>query len=269
MNLRGLLAHVLFDVAKFMTRESGNIEQIYQSVDRLGLLWKILMRVMLLLNIDRVILAPAGSKLVPIPLFMSSSERSVLNIFKPKAGDIVVDVGTYYGRYTIMASEYVGDSGLVVGIEADSNNYCIARKNVEINKIKNVILLWSAASNHEGTIKLYKTERPGTPSIVWDARTVYENVRCNTIDKLLKDIGVTNVDWLKIDVEGAELFVLEGSQRTLTDNKELKLVIEIHTNSNAVFKFLERLGYRTTLLEKNKNLPFHILAAKKKQDESQ
>lgn len=265
MNPRQLATGTLVKLARFMTQGSGDIEKIFQSIDRLGFLWTSIMRAMQALNIDRVIFAPAGSKLVPIPLFMSSSEKSVLDVFKPHPGETVVDVGTYYGRYTLMASQYVGDSGLVVGVEADSNNYSITKKNLENNNVKNAVMLWSAASDHEGTIKLYKTERPGTPSIVWDERSNYETVPCKTLDSLLQESGVRKVDWLKIDVEGAELMVLKGSQRTMAENMELKLVIEIHTSSNSVIDFLEQLGYNVKFLENNGNIPYHILSSKSKQ----
>lgn len=262
INTRDIATIVLLKIARFATRGSGDIEKIYYSIDQLGFLWLIVMRVMTLLKVDQEILAPAGSKLVPIPLLMSSSEREVLNIFKPKLGEIVVDVGTYYGRYTLLASKYVGDGGLVVGIEADFDNYCIVKKNVEMAKAKNVLLIWSAASNQEGTIKLYKTERPGTPSIVWDARTRHVTVQCKTIDSLLQESNVAKVDWLKIDVEGAELMVLEGCKKTIAENERLKLLIEIHTPSNEVHRFLKELGYQITYLEQKEQIPYHILASK-------
>ena len=262
MNFRDIATIALLKIARFATRGSGDIEKIYYSVDRLGFLWLIIMRAMTLLKIDQEILVPAGSKLVPIPLLMSSSEREVLHIFKPKPSETVVDVGTYYGRYTLLASKYVGDAGLVVGVEADFDNYCIVKKNVEKAKARNVLLIRSAASNHEGTIKLYKTERPGTPSIVWDARSKYVTVQCKTIDSLLREYNVAKVDWLKIDVEGAELMVLEGCKRTIAENERLKLLVEIHTPSNEVHKFLKKLSFQITYLEQNEQIPYHILASK-------
>lgn len=253
---------VLVKIARFMTKGSGDIEKIFYTLDRLGVVWSTIMRAIALLHIDRVILAPTGHRLVPIPLFMSSSEQNVLQILKPKLGEVVVDVGTYYGRYTLIASQYVGNSGLVIGIEADLDNYCVTKKNIETNGINNVRLIRSAAANCEGTIKLYKTERLGTPSIVWDKRAKYETVPCQTVDKLLADSGVRKVDWLKIDVEGAELMVLEGSRKILAENEKLRLVIEIHTSSDSVLKFLKKMDYKISFLEKQGKIPYHILATR-------
>lgn len=262
MDAKYAVTSVLVKTARFVTRGSGDIEKIFYTLDRLGIIWSTIMKAIALLRIDRVILAPTGHRLVPIPLLMSSSEQNVLHIFKPKPGEVVVDVGTYYGRYTLIASRYVGSSGLVIGIEADLDNYYITQKNIETNGINNVRLIHSAAANCEGTIKLYKTERLGTPSIVWDKRAKYETVPCQTVDKLLSDSGVQKVDWLKIDVEGAELMVLEGSQKILTENEKLRLVIEIHTASDSVLNFLKQFDYKISILEKTGKIPYHILATR-------
>jgi FkbM family methyltransferase len=262
MNPRYLVSRALVGIAKFLTRGSDHIEEIYYKLYLTGLLWIVLMRVVKILKIDQVILVPAGSKLLPIPLFMSSSERSVIDVFKPKLGDVVIDVGTYYGRYTLMASDYVGESGLVIGVEADSKNYSITQKNIKINRKTNVLLFRSAASEDEGTIKLFKTKYSGTHSIVWNSLTEFETVPCTTIDNIIDKLVVKKVDWLKIDVEGAELLVLKGSRKTLVTNNKLKLVIEIHTDSNEVIRFLEGLGYRVIFLEQKSHIPYHILALK-------
>lgn len=262
LDLREYAALSAINLAKILTHSSGDIEQIYNFVDRVGLIWIALMRIISILNIDQLILVPVGSSLVPIPLFMSSGERSVRENFRPKRGDVVVDVGTYYGRYTLISSHYVGATGLVIGIEADLRNYQIVKKNVVNNNAKNVILIRSAASSEEGIVRLYKTEKLGAHSIVWDTLTEYEDVPCKPVDKLLSEIKVKKVDWLKIDVEGAELMVLEGSKQTLIDNEQLKLVIEIHTRSDEVLKFLKRMSYDVTFLEPKNIIPYHILAAR-------
>lgn len=262
LNIREYAALIAIKLAKVLTHNSGDIEQIYNFVDRLGFIWIVLMHIILILNIDQVILVPVGFRLIQIPLFMSSGERSVRDIFRPKKGEVVVDVGTYYGRYTLISSHYVGATGLVIGIEPDLRNYQIAKKNAENNNAKNVVLIRAAASNKEGIVRLFKAERLGTHSLVWNKRSKYEDVPCKTVDKLLSEIKVKKVDWLKIDVEGAELMVLEGSKQTLIDNEQMKLIIEIHRHNDKVLKFLRSMSYKVTFLEPKKIVPYHILASK-------
>ena len=58
----------------------------------------------------------------------------------------------------------------------------------------------------------------------------------NTLDNLLiKQHGISEVNWMKIDVEGAELEVLKGAHNILSNSKRLKLLIEIH-DVNKLYK---------------------------------
>jgi hypothetical protein len=53
-------------------------------------------------------------------------------------------------------------------------------------------------------------------------------VEANTLDNILNENNVQRVNWIKIDVEGAELEVLKGTSTVLEANKSITLVIEIH-----------------------------------------
>src|SRR5215211_7245852 len=61
-------------------------------------------------------------------------------------------------------------------------------------------------------------------------------VNLNTLDNLLiKEHGISEVNWIKIDVEGAELEVLKGAHNILSNSKRIKLLIEIH-DTNKLYK---------------------------------
>ena len=61
-------------------------------------------------------------------------------------------------------------------------------------------------------------------------------VHLNTLDNLLiKQHGISEVNWMKIDVEGAELEVLKGAHNILSNSKRIKLLIEIH-DVNKLYK---------------------------------
>jgi hypothetical protein len=61
-------------------------------------------------------------------------------------------------------------------------------------------------------------------------------VYLNTLDNLLiKEHGIREVNWMKIDVEGAELEVLKGAHNILSNSKRIKLLIEIH-DTNKLYK---------------------------------
>src|SRR5215216_2460824 len=75
--------------------------------------------------------------------------------FTPKNGDIVIDVGAHIGPYTLKASKLVGLNGKVVAIEAAPDNFDILNRNIQLNKLTNVIALNYAAYSKEDKIKLY------------------------------------------------------------------------------------------------------------------
>ena len=63
----------------------------------------------------------------------------------------------------------------------------------------------------------------------------------NSLDNILiKECGTKNVNWIKIDFEGAELEVLKGAHNILSNSKRIKLQIEIH-GVNKLYEPIVRL----------------------------
>ncbi|MFL6413623.1 MAG: FkbM family methyltransferase, partial [Nitrososphaeraceae archaeon] len=62
----------------------------------------------------------------------------------------------------------------------------------------------------------------------------FVEVNANTLDSLLQQGGISHaeVNWIKIDVEGAELDVLKGAYNTLSNSKDIALLIEVHGQDN-------------------------------------
>lgn len=78
----------------------------------------------------------------------------------------------------------------------------------------------------------------------------YAEVNADTLDNILKQNGVNQVDWIKIDVEGAEFEVLKGSIETLS-GKNMSLLVEIHnindpSHYNNVIELLKHHNYEMT-----------------------
>lgn len=218
------------------------------------------------LGFDEIILAPSKSRLVPVPLFMTTSEQCVKDVFRPKEGDVVVDVGTYIGRFTLIASKCVGKSGKVIGVEPNPENFEIVRRNVQMNQSTNVVLLNAAASNREGILRMYKGPAGGWTTIQPISDRFFD-APCIKLDTSLEKLGIEKVDWMKIDVEGAGLLVLEGSARILRRSEDLKLIVEIHTwtDEAKIIDLLEQYGYRARRLEPIAKI-YHIMATKKREN---
>lgn len=169
-------------------------------------------------------------------IVMTKHEEAIIGLFRPKEGDTVVDVGAHIGKYTIVASKMVGSKGKVIAIEAHPANYDVLKKNIALNKLNNVIALNFAVHSKEGMVKLYE---PGQEegftiynTIMTDRKTSnkqnYVEVHAKTLDSIFLENAIKEVNWIKIDVEGAEFDVLSGARNILSNSKDLSILIEIH-----------------------------------------
>ena len=151
------------------------------------------------------------------------------NWFKVEPGSIVLDVGAHIGHYALMAAPR---ARLVIAIEADPSNFSILKNNIALNRFTNIIPLRIGVSKKSGKSTIYVASKSsGSTSSLekkWlenyaDARAI--EISCETLDYLTDSLRLKRVDWLKIDVEGHEVSVLEGAPKTLSGTNHL--VIEI------------------------------------------
>ena len=170
-------------------------------------------------------------------MHMTIREDHIIEHFTPKQGDVVVDIGAHMGRYTIIGAKRVGTKGKIVAIEANPSNFEMLNRNIKLNRLTNIISLNNAVYSKETKIKLYLPgEELGDTiynTIVSDRaknEDKFVEVSANTLDYLLQSKGIKQeqVNWIKIDVEGAEFEVLKGATNILSNSKDIALLIEIH-----------------------------------------
>src|SRR5215218_977811 len=167
---------------------------------------------------------------------MTIREDDIIENFQPKDGGIVVDVGAHHGRYTLIAAKRIGPKGKVIAIEADPKNFDMLNKNIKLNELSENVTLNYAASSNKSKVKLSIPEKKSGHTIYSSiissrAYTVkFIEVNANTLDNLLHENGISieEVNWIKLDVEGAELEVLKGATSVLSKSKDIALLIEIH-----------------------------------------
>jgi FkbM family methyltransferase len=171
--------------------------------------------------------------------------------FKPQMGDMVVDAGAHIGIYTLKAAKAVGDGGRVIAVEPEDKNYELLTKNVRINKYQNVIPAKLALSDFNGKAKLFLKARSCSHSLVgktWVTPIVgVTEVAVSTLDKFLEKLSVEKVDVLKVNVEGAELNLLKGSEEHLAEGRIFKMVLTTHPpykqEANDIDRYLTAFGY--------------------------
>ncbi len=198
--------------------------------------------------------------------------------FTPKNGDTVIDVGAHIGPYTLKASKWVGSNGKVVAIEAAPDNFDILNRNIQLNKLTNVIALNYAAYSKQDKIKLFLPSKAEELSYtkyntimterVYNEKKFVE-IDANTLDYLLQSNGIKHeVNWIKIDVEGAEYEVLKGAKNILSKSNNISLLVEIHnlsenTNLNEPIKeFLNSYNFKIDFEKVVSSGERHIIARK-------
>jgi FkbM family methyltransferase len=208
---------------------------------------------------------------------MTVREDDIIERFTPKQGDIVVDIGAHIGHYTIIASKRVGINGKVIAIEANPGNFKLLNRNIRLNQLANVVSLNHAVYSKETKLKLYAPgEEAGHTiynTLISDRATNEEKfveVNANTLDYLLQPKGIRQeqVNWIKIDVEGAEFEVLKGATNVLCKSKDITLLIEIHNLRDSVnlyipiLEFLRSYNFKIDFEKTHENGERHIIVRK-------
>lgn len=172
-----------------------------------------------------------------------------------RPGMTVFDIGANLGYYTLLFSVLVGNRGHVVAFEPAPANHLLLLRNVEANSAANVMVLKSAVAAEEGEVTLtLSSDNYGGHNIgEFDDLTHGESVTvaCTTVDATAAQLDV-RPDFIKMDIEGAEVRALRGMRKTLTENEHVLLMCEFNPqalkNCDATpeefVRYLEGMGFR-------------------------
>ncbi len=170
---------------------------------------------------------------------------------------IVVDAGAHHGLYTLLASKRVMRDGRVIAVEPSPRECERLEKHLRLNRCSNTELVSCALGEDPGETDLYLVDgvqdwcnslRP--PAVDEPVRTVRVSVR--RLDDVLAELGVSKVDFVKLDVEGAELSVLYGAMKLLHGESRPAILAEVQDTrtrpwgyaAREIIQFLIRMDYR-------------------------
>lgn len=154
-------------------------------------------------------------------------EPQVTSIFCSliNGGATVVDVGASIGYYTLLAAKRVGEDGFVYAFEPHPPSFERLIENVKLNDWKNVQAFNFAISDKKGKKKLYVFKSGRASGSGFALRNDSVPITVKTMP--LEDAVKTDIDLVKMDIEGAEVEVLKGMERTLAKGK-VKIICEVH-----------------------------------------
>jgi FkbM family methyltransferase len=168
-------------------------------------------------------------------------------------GDNFFDIGANIGWYSINIAA-LRRAAKVYCFEPIPKTYQQLQLNLSLNSVPNVVSHNFGLSNEisEFTFYYYPEGSGNASSVNLTGRTDIETVQCKvrTLDDYTAETGAT-VDFIKCDVEGAELLVFQGGADTIARDKPIvfseilrKWSAKFHYNPNEIFDFFRLQGYQ-------------------------
>lgn len=130
-------------------------------------------------------------------------------------GDLVFDIGANIGQYALPFSAKVGQKGKVISFEPDPNTFSLLQLNKKANQCQNLICFNHGLGDQESELEFYRDTQTGGRRGSFKKEFVGNNydghsekVSIKKLDTIVSEFG--KPDFVKIDVEGFEVQVLEG-----------------------------------------------------------
>lgn len=186
--------------------------------------------------------------------FERTESRFVETFLRP--GMTVLDIGAHHGFYTLLASHKVGPRGRVIAFEPSPRERKFLLRHLSLNRCKNVSVESFALGSQEVEADFFLVEGEETgcnslrpPNVNEATRALGVLVR--RLDDCLQRQGIQHVDFIKMDVEGAELEVLRGATELLRRRPRPVILCEAENirtqpwgyRPSEIIVFLRRFNY--------------------------
>lgn len=146
--------------------------------------------------------------------------------YRPRPGDVVLDVGAGTGSEVRLLSRLVGPRGRVVAIEAHPRTFACLRRTIELNGLTNVTPLECAVVGEPGPVHLEDDAEAHIRNGLTSDTTSGVEVPGRTLDEIVSSLALDRIDLLKMNIEGAELPALDNATGTLKQVRNL--VVSCH-----------------------------------------
>lgn len=178
------------------------------------------------LKLKRMNLRPIG---YPLELYLSAGGvvtefmeeqyrcRSRQGTVGCKSGDFVLDLGGCWGNTALYFAHHCGPAGRVFSFEFIEENLRIFHANLSLNPqlAERIRIVRSPVWSKSGEVVKAAAMGPGTSIVPDQAGQAGLSFRTTAIDDFVESEGIPKVDFLKMDIEGAELEALKGAEQTI------------------------------------------------------
>lgn len=192
--------------------------------------------------------------------FLSYEEEELLMQYQLiEENDVVFDIGGNYGWYSIHISMKIPSSEIYT-FEPVPNTFSILNKNIHLNKATNIKTFNIGFSNEEGEFTFYcdpnLTVNASLNNVNENPNAIEVLCRVDVLDNFVLKNSIGKIDFIKCDIEGAELFALLGAKNSIGKFKP-KIFVEMlrkwsakfNYHPNDIILFLKELGYHCFVIK--------------------
>lgn len=171
-----------------------------------------------------------------------------------RPGSVAYDVGANVGYFTLLASRLVGPTGRVIAFEPNESTLVKLRHHLRLNGADNVTVVPVGLADHDGHAEFHSVAgaNSGASALRPLDDSVVTRIELARLDRLVDEMDLPSPDFIKMDVEGAELLALRGMERTLRAATGVELLVEVtdkflrqtHGSEEELLEFLTAVGLR-------------------------
>jgi FkbM family methyltransferase len=147
---------------------------------------------------------------------IADSEDYWFHLYKPRKGDVIVDIGAGDGSDLPAFSRAVGSTGRVIAVEAHPRTGLLLERMCRWNKLDNVTFHQRAIMDRRGSVFIDDQEEHVFNAVSLTQREGQKHaVPALSLDDLCRQEGLTHIDFLKMNIEGAERQAIAGAAETI------------------------------------------------------
>ena len=188
---------------------------------------------------------------------IASGSRFVKGTYEPiqseafqrliRPGSVVFDVGAHVGYYTVLSSVLAGPRGQVIAFEPLPANLKYLRRHLQLNGCNNVRVLTNCVGKSSSIAHFDDSHGTGVGHLASEGTL---EVQVRSLDEMIESGELPIPQFIKIDVEGAEMLVLSGAERVLRRHHPI-LILSTHGDEldRACLERLSKYGYDVEHLE--------------------
>ena len=182
--------------------------------------------------------------------YLADFNDSLFAILLLRESDLFVDIGANLGHYSILTSHLSRNKSIAV--EPVPSTFNRLNNAIRINRLERLIETYNVGVGNKIEELWFSSEKNNMNRVVDSSYPNAVRVPVTTLDKIVGDKPIT---LLKIDVEGFEKFVLEGGEKTLSQNSLLGIILEL--NGSGAKYGIDEEEIHINLVSKGFN-PYHF-----------